>query len=146
MRRLKHLAIAGYGIVALIMLLMASRFLTAEQFFPYHAAASGLEWADLEPGLQTVVLAVFRICGAGWLTVSVALAVLIVFPFGRQDEGWSYYAIPLLSLIFWGITFATTMQVAMTTPATPPWRGSLFCIAITLLSALCAGISRKQTA
>jgi hypothetical protein len=128
------------------MLAMASAFLTATEFFPYHAAASGIEWQNVEPGLQTVLLAVFRICGAGWLTVAVALVLLIVFPFGKRDEGWSYVAIPLLSLIFWGITFGTTMHVAMTTPATPPWRGSLICIAVTLLSTLLAGLSRKRTA
>jgi hypothetical protein len=146
MRRLKHLALAGYACVALIMLVMASNFLTATEFFPYHAAASGLEWKTLEPGLQTVILAVFRVCGAGWLTGSVALIVLMVFPFGRRDEGWSYVAIPVLSLLFWAITFSTTMQVAMTTPATPPWKGSLFCIGITLLSALFSGISRSGRA
>jgi uncharacterized protein involved in cysteine biosynthesis len=132
--------------VALVMLIMASVFLTATEFFPYHAAASGLEWKDVEPGLQTVLLAVFRICGAGWLTVAVALVLLIVFPFGGRDEIWSYFAIPLLSLIFWGITFGTTLYIAMTTPATPPWTGSLVCIGVTLLSALLAGLSRTKAA
>jgi hypothetical protein len=146
MGTLKSVALAGYACVALVMLIMALLFLTATEFFPYHAAASGLEWGDLEPGLQTVLLAVFRICGAGWLTVAVALMVLILFPFGRRDEGWSYFAIPLLSLIFWGITFGTTMYVAMTTPATPPWAGSLICIGVTLLSALLAGLSWKRAA
>jgi uncharacterized protein involved in cysteine biosynthesis len=146
MRRLKYLALAGYAFVALVMLIMASAFLTATEFFPYHAAASGLEWGEVELGLQTVLLAVFRICGAGWLTVAVALVLLLVFPFGRRDEVWSYFAIPLLSLIFWGITFGTTLYIARTTPATPPWAGSLVCIGITLLSALLAGLSRRSTA
>jgi hypothetical protein len=128
------------------MLAMASTFLTATEFFSYHAVASGIEWKNVEPGLQTVLLAVFRVCGAGWLTVAVALLLLLVFPFGKRDEGWSYVAIPLLSLIFWGITFATTMHVATTTPATPPWEGSLICIGVTLLSALLAGLYRKRTA
>ena len=146
MKSLKVLALAGYGFVVLIMLVMASTFLTATEFFPYHAEASGLEWGDVQPGLQAVLLAVFRICGAGWLTVAVALVLLLVFPFGRRDEVWSYFAIPLLSLIFWGITFATTLYIARTTPATPPWTGSLVCIGITLLSALLSGLSRKKTA
>jgi hypothetical protein len=145
-RSLKYLALAGYALVALVMLSMASAFLTATEFFPYHAVASGIEWKNVEPGLQTVLLAVFRICGAGWVTVGVALVLLIVFPFGKRDEGWSYVAIPLLSLIFWGITFGTTVQVAMTTPATPPWRGSLICISVTLLSAVLAWLSRRRTA
>ncbi len=146
MRRLKYFALAGYACVALVMLIMGSVFLTATEFFPYHAVAAGLEWGEVEPGLQTVLLAVFRICGAGWLTVAVALVLLLVFPFGRRDEVWSYFAIPLLSLIFWGITFATTLYIARTTPATPPWTGSLVCIGITLLSALLSGLSRKKTA
>jgi len=145
MKSLKVLALAGYGFVVLIMLVMASTFLTATEFFPYHAEASGLEWGDVQPGLQAVLLAVFRICGAGWLTVAVALVLLIVFPFGRRDEGWSYVAIPLVSLTFWGITLATTLHVAMTTPATPPWTGSLICIVVTLLSALLSTLSRRRT-
>jgi len=145
-RSLKLLALTGYACVALITLAMASVFLTATEFFPYHAVASGIDWADLEPGLQTVFLAVFRVCGAGWLTVAIALALLIAFPFGRRDESWSYLAIPLLALIFWGITLATTVHVARTTPATPPWAGSLFCIGLTLLSAILAALSRRGSA
>ena len=145
MRAFKYLAIGGYALVALVTLGMASAFLTATEFFPYHAVASGTAWADLEPGLQTVILTVFRVCGAGWLTVGIALVLLIVFPFARRDEGWSYAAIPLLSLIFWGIVFATTLHVARTTPATPPWTGSLICILLTLLSALFSGLSRRRT-
>jgi hypothetical protein len=141
---LRYLAIGGYAIVALITLGMASVFLTATEFFPYHAVASGTEWADVKPGLQTVILAVFRVCGAGWLTVGIALVLLIVFPFARRDEGWSYAVIPLLALTFWGITLATTAHVAMTTPATPPWTGSLICIVLTLVSALLAGLSRRR--
>jgi hypothetical protein len=132
--------------VALITLAMASVFLTATEFFPYHAVASGIDWADVEPGLQTVFLAVFRVCGAGWLTVGIALVLLIAFPFGRRDEGWSYLAIPLLSLTFWGITLGTTVYVAMATPATPPWAGSLVCIGVTVLSAILAALSRRGSA
>ena len=146
MRSLKVLALIGYGCVALITLAMASVFLTASEFFPYHAVASGIDWVDVEPGLRTVFLAVFRVCGAGWLTVAIALALLIAFPFGRRDERWSYVAIPLLSLIFWGITFGTTVHVATTTPANPPWAGSLACIGLTLVSATLAELSRRGSA
>lgn len=146
MGRLKTLAISGYGLVALITLAMASRFLTATEFFPYHAVASGTEWADLGPGLQTVVLAVLRVCGAGWLATGIALALMIAFPFARRDEPWSHVAIPTVSLTFWAITLATTLHVASTTPATPPWMGSLFCIVVTLLSATCSLLSRGRVA
>jgi hypothetical protein len=127
----------------MVMLAMASRFLTATEFFPYHAEASGLQWGDLQPGLQTVILALLRVAGAGWLTGSVALIVLLAVPFARRDEGWSYVAIPALALIFWGITFATTLHVAMTTAANPPWQASLFCVGLTLASALLAWIARR---
>ena len=146
MRSLKILALTGYACVALITLAMASVFLTATEFFPYHAAASGIDWVDVEPGLQTVFLAVFRVCGAGWLTVGIALALLIALPFGSGDQRWSYFAIPLLSLIFWGITLGTTVYVATTTPANPPWAGSLACIALTVVSATLAALSRRGTA
>jgi len=145
MNHLKRLALGGYASVALVMLIMGSTFLTTTEFFPYHAAASGLEWGDLAPGLQSVILALLRVGGAGWLAGAIALIVLLAVPFARRDEAWSYVAIPVISLTFWGITLATTLRVAMTTPATPPWKGSLFCVCITLLSALLSALSRRRT-
>ena len=114
-----------YLVVVAITFGMGIRFLTASEYFAYHADASGVAWSAVDPGLQVVFLAVFKVGGAGFLTVALCLLVMVVFPFMRRDRPWSIYAIPACGALFWSIVLATTVYVTRTTPATAPWSGSL---------------------
>lgn len=129
-------------IVAIITASLGIRFLMTTKFFNYHAEAAGLSWETVEPGLQIVFLAVFRICGAGILTLSMCMFIMVILPFAAYRQRWSYYAIPLVSFLFWSIVLATTLYVTLTTPGTAPWIGSLVCIVMILLAFLFSSLDR----
>lgn len=134
MKKTKLLAIVLYSIVTLITVGAGVKFFTAPEYFPYHAQASEVDWIDVSAGLQLLMLAGFKIIGAGFLGVALSLGLMIAFPFSRYGQRWSYFAIPLVGTMFWSITLATTLIVNSTTRADAPWGGALFCVLMLLLA------------
>ena len=135
-----------YFIVVCITAGMGIKFVSATEYFTYHEQASGLNWSLIDPGLKLVYLAVFKICGAGFFTVSLSLALMIIFPFMKYNQRWSYYAIPVSAIVFWSITMATTLFVSYTTDAAAPWAGSLFCILTTILAFIISLFNKIKSA
>ena len=128
MKVFKICSVILYLFVVLITVSLAVKFLSATEYFSYHAQASGTSWSAVDPGLQLVYLAVFKVCGAALLSACLCLLLMVIIPFAKHGRQWSYYAIPIVCLSFWSITLATTLHVTNTTPATAPWTGSLFCV------------------
>jgi len=85
--------------VPLILLLLAAllaiyfgvRYLSTQEFMPYHAVVSGKSWAQLEPGVQTIILGMLTIIGGGFISFGAAVLWLFV-PLHRGD-GWSRWAL-----------------------------------------------------
>jgi len=82
-------AAVSYSIVALVSVVMGSIYLFSSQFMSYHADALGTSWAALEPAEQTLILALMRVSGGGWVAVGIAPAV----PF-RQGQAWAVWLLP----------------------------------------------------
>ena len=142
MSKAKRVSIVLYSIVAFITVGTGLKFITASEYFTYHAQASGVNWTDVNSGLQLLMLAGFKIVGAGFLTVALCLILMIIYPFAGDDQKWSRYAIPLTGLFFWSIILITTVSVSITTGAKTPWAGSVFCL-LTLLLGL--GVSLLES-
>ena len=133
MKALKITSITLYSFSAIIIGTLGLRFITATQYFSYHAQAAATQWSTIDPNLQFVYLAVFKLCGAALISLCIALLTMIIVPFSKHDHRWSHFAIPLIGFLFWSITFAITLYVTHTTPAKAPWDGSLICVTAILL-------------
>jgi len=135
MDKTKLIAVGLYSLVVLITALSGLQFVIATSFFEYHATAAGVDWSSLNPDLQMLILAGFKIAGAGFLTVALSLALMILFSFSRDANSWSAIAIPLVGLVFWSSVLSTTLLIYSATGAATPWPVSLFCV-VTLLVGL----------
>jgi hypothetical protein len=147
MKAFKVISVILYLFIVFITASLALRFVTAKEYFSYHAQAAEISWSAVDPGLQVVYLAVFKVCGAALLAVCVGVLFMIVIPFAKNSHKWSYYAIPMVCMLFWSITLATTWHVTTTTPATAPWGGSLFCVVMILVafvSSLLGGLKSSK--
>jgi hypothetical protein len=62
---------------------------------PYHAAVAGKSWAELDPGVQVIILGMLRIIGGGFATLGVILLWLCF----ALHEGvhWAPWAILTIS-------------------------------------------------
>ena len=128
MNNAKLIAVLLYSIVVFITAGAGLQFMTATQFFDYHAQAAGVSWSSLNPDLQMLILAGFKVTGAGFLTVALNLALMILFSFTKHAKSWSGVAIPLVGLVFWSVVLSTTLLVFSATGAAAPWGVSLFCV------------------
>jgi hypothetical protein len=122
-----------YGVNALISIGLGSLYLFRESFMPYHEAALGRGWQEIEPALQVLLGALMDVAGAGWVAVGVAVIFLVAIPV-RREERWARLLVPALFLIFYGPTLLATLTVLDRTPASPPWYGNAIACSVSVLA------------
>jgi hypothetical protein len=65
------------GLAGLIAILFGIKYSLAREFMPYHATVAGRSWDQLEPGVQAIILGMYRIMGGGFITYGAALLWLL---------------------------------------------------------------------
>jgi hypothetical protein len=58
--------------------------------------------------------------GAAWLSLSIAISILLYNPF-RRGERWSYWAILFILLPADVVNLWVAINMSLNTPASPPW-------------------------
>ena len=76
-----------YAIVAAISLIFGLIYLTRTQFMPYHSLALAKSWFEVEPNTQTLILALMRVAGVGFLATGMTILVLLAIPFQAGNSG-----------------------------------------------------------
>jgi hypothetical protein len=110
-----------YAAVAFVSLVLGSIYLFRGSFMPYHAAALGRSWGELDPATQTLIKALMEVAAGGWLALGALVLILVAFPI-RRGERWARLAAPAALLLFYVPTLLATLSVLRATPASPPWR------------------------
>jgi hypothetical protein len=134
MRLADRLAFLCYGLVALLAVAFGLVYLTRSEFMPYHGDAVGMPWAELDPRLQTLLLALLRLAGGGFLAAGIALGILLLIPFRRGDP-WVRWALPLVGLASALPTLLAVLLVQNRTPARPPIVFALLAVALIVIGA-----------
>lgn len=87
---MQTIALGLFGLLALVALGFAARYLRARSFMPYHQVIVGRPWEQIEPRLQAVLVGMLRTIGGGLLVCGVALLWLLL-PLSR-GEPWAAWA------------------------------------------------------
>ena len=59
---------------------------------PYHSLALAKSWSEIEANTQTLILALMRVAGGGFISTGIAIAILLCIPF-QAGETWAIYSI-----------------------------------------------------
>ncbi len=110
-----------YAAMAVVSLVLGGIYLFRDSFMPYHAAALGKDWGELDPATQALLKALMELAAGGWLALGALLLLLVVFPI-RRGERWARLAAPAALLLFYVPALFATLSVLHETPASPPWR------------------------
>ena len=98
----------AFGLSGVLAAAFGLRYLLAREFMPYHAQVLGQPWSALETRLQTIILGMLRVAGAGLLSSGCAVLWLLL-PIGR-GESWAAWAAltvvlaitaPILYVVLW---------------------------------------------
>lgn len=94
-------SLSAFALAGMLAMAFGVRYLLTREFMPYHAQVLGQPWSALEPRLQTIILGMLRVAGAGLLSSGCAVLWLLL-PIG-QGQTWAVWA-------------ALTVVLAVTTP------------------------------
>src|SRR4051794_1159236 len=114
-----RLAFGCYLFIALAALAVGLRYTLSPRIMSYHQQALGVDWDDLGPREQGLLLALLRGTGLCALVTGNAIGILLV-PFQR-GEGWARWAITALCLIMLVPATCEALALAEQTGASTPW-------------------------
>ena len=101
-------SLSAFALAGVLAMAFGVRYLFTREFMPYHAQVLGQPWSALEPRLQTVILGMLRVAGAGLLSSGCAVLWLLL-PIGR-GQPWAVWAAltvvlavtgPILYVVLW---------------------------------------------
>jgi hypothetical protein len=94
------LPLALLAMAGLISIFFGIRYFRAREFMPYHAVVAGKPWAELEPGVQAIILGMLKIIGGGFTAYGLALLWLLLPLSARQPWArWAALTITAASLL-----------------------------------------------
>jgi len=120
MKARHKIGFAIYLVVAIMTIAWGILYFSSHEMMPYHKQAIGKNWAELERGIQVIILALMEAAGAGLLTTGFLMLILLFIPF-RQGEPWVNWAIFLGGIVCSGLAFYVTFKVHITTNASTPY-------------------------
>jgi len=102
-------AIVLLAVAVALGLVVGARYLTATEFMPYQAAVLGKSWAELEPRLQTVILAMLRVVGGAFIGLALTIAWLSFALF--EGVRWAPWAILTIAAVMLAPALYSTLAL-----------------------------------
>ena len=119
MTRLHSIAFCLFALALLPPVVYGLVYLVRGRFMPYHEAALGRPWEDLDLRLQTLLIGLLKVIGGCMLSCSVAGYILLWIPF-RESHSWANWV--LFVIVSCGglpAVYSTFLIQARTGAATP---------------------------
>lgn len=138
-----RVAFVCYAVATLGLAAAGARYVSAPQIMSYHQQAAGAPWADLAPGVQTMLLGFMKGDGVGMLATALAMALLLLVPF-RRGESWSRWAIAAVGLVWFVPTLFLAWSLSNLTGAETPWPLVLLVTVLVALGFLLSGDVGKR--
>jgi hypothetical protein len=121
-----------YIFIGVISLIMGFKSLFSRKFLPFHEAAYGRSWEDIEKNLQYVVIALLRISGLGFLVVALLLLSAPIFNY-FEPSIYLKYIIPVVALSFCTGLFIFNFILYKKTRVPTPWKNSILVMAVIIV-------------
>lgn len=131
MTRSKTAAMVCHSLAISPMILGGLVYAFRDQYFSYHAEATTYAWQELAPGVQILFRAMLNGAGSLMLLTALTLILLLTIPY-RNNERWSFWAIPLIGISAILITIRAAVLVDLNTAANPPWQWLILVIGLFL--------------
>lgn len=139
----RKLALLLIGLAALMSVSAGLRYLMLDEFLLYHSVVAGRPWAEIEPGIQAIIIGMLRIVGGGFLACGVVLFWLIG-PI-RRGEVWARWAAISTVAAVWGPAQYVTLSLKSISPAAqPPIAQTALIIGLAALGLLISTLRRSR--
>ena len=99
-----------YLLIGAIDIVLGVRYFSATEFMSYHSQAVGAPWQELDSGIQTLILALMKMAGAGWFVLGFFTIILALAAF-KTASAVVRWTLPMATIIFYLASFAATWGV-----------------------------------
>jgi len=126
-------ALGIYLFIGTVSIVLGGMYFTSEQFMSYHSEAVGMPWQEVDANTQTLILALMKVAGGGWITLgffTIVLALGELVSHGRVSR----WALPIGAILFYCASLAATWGVYQETGALTPWLPSMAMVGFALLA------------
>lgn len=131
MTALLKISFSCYLITAIVSIVFGIIYLTRPKFMPYHALALEKEWTELDIKTQTLILALMRVAGGGFLATGMTV-ILLMYLYIKTTEEWIIFIIPTIVFVTLLPSLYATLIVKNRTPGLPPVNLNLLLIGLML--------------
>lgn len=131
MTTILKISFSCYSITAIVSIIFGIIYLTRSEFMPYHAVALEREWTELDIKTQTLILALMRVAGGGFLATGMAV-ILLIYLYIKTTEEWIIYIIPTIGFVTSLSSLYATLLVKNRTAGLPPVNLTLLSIGLML--------------
>ena len=131
MTAILKISFSCYLITAIVSIIFGIIYLTRSEFMPYHAVALEKEWTELDIRMQTLILALMRVAGGGFLATGMVV-ILLMYLYIKTTEEWIIFIIPTVGFVTSLSSLYATLLVKNRTPGLPPVNLTLMSIALML--------------
>jgi hypothetical protein len=121
----KIIPLCLYSFTGIVSLIMAYKSIFSTKFLPFHEQAAGKSWDSIDRGLQSVIIALMKVSGLGFLVIALLLMALPIVHYFKYDS-LVQYVIPGISFLYCFGLFLVNYQLSVKTKAKTPWKGSLY--------------------
>ena len=111
-----------YAAVGISSLIMGFLYSLKSKPMKYHHDAIGVTWESVQKPIQTIIMALMKMAGLGFLVVGSLISLSLIVFWG---QALMYYSITFLGLLFWIPSLFVTIWVKKNTGAKPPTVGCL---------------------
>jgi|WetSurMetagenome_2_1015567.scaffolds.fasta_scaffold11418_3 hypothetical protein len=94
-------------------------YLSRNSFMPYHSAAIGLAWENLDPPMRMLILAMMRAIAGGFIASAFAMLFLQI-KFNTSRLPWIPFLVLALGTILASCLLFATSTIIFNTPGRPP--------------------------
>ena len=141
MTALRSIAFYLYCLALLPGFVYGILYLNRNRFMPYHAAALGRTWDELDLRLQTLLIGLLKIVGGCMFTCSTAGVILLWIPF-RVGDVWTNWTLLAIVCCAGIPAVYSTFLIHAKTGAATPRAAALTVPAIGILAFLLAQLGR----
>jgi uncharacterized protein YjeT (DUF2065 family) len=107
-------------------------YLFRPKFMGYHKMAVQKDWNELSHEMQTLILALMRTTGGGFLSVSIGV-IILQLQFNKSQNHWIALAILIVGSILTLGTLYATILVRTNTKGRPPTFAALLLLILLLV-------------
>jgi hypothetical protein len=120
----RNWATVCHAVALLIVLGLGLTNLARDVLPAWYATARGMPWEQLPPAAQSIFVSYMKLTGGGQISVTLALGVLLLIPF-RRDEAWAARTIAGVGCLLALLSAYAILTVQQKTGVALPWYSPL---------------------